>query len=100
MGIVSFFSPFVKLHFIKMRATPTVGPHDSHRKQHLDLSALSGLTVQPDLAPVILHRMLDNGQAQPRTAAGLRVTFVHPEEPFKDAALILRLNSDSGIRYT
>ena len=48
---------------------------------------------------MILHGVLDDGQAQSRTAGGLGVALVHPVEAFKHPGLILRRNADAGVRH-
>ena len=55
--------------------------------------------VQLHGAVVISHGVLDDGQTQSRAAGGLGVALVHPVEPLKHAALVLRRDADAGIRH-
>ena len=64
-----------------------------------DLRALARFAFQFDRAVMILHGVLDDGQAQSRTAGGLGVALVHPVEAFEHPGLILRRNADAGVRH-
>ena len=55
--------------------------------------------MKKELRVMVLHRVLYNGQSQPGTPGGFGVALVHPIEPLKDPALVLRGDADAGIRY-
>ena len=71
----------------------------SFRENARDLRALARFAFQFDRAVMILHGVLDDGQAQSRTAGGLGVALVHPVEAFEHPGLILRRNADAGVRH-
>ena len=64
-----------------------------------DDSPLTGLAGEADVAVVILHGVLHDGEAQPRAAGGLGVALIHPVEPLEHPALVLRGDADAGIRH-
>ena len=50
-----------------------------------------------DCTVMVLHGVLDDGQAQSGTAGGLGVALVHAVEALEDAALVLRGDADAVV---
>ena len=52
-----------------------------------------------DCTVMVLHGVLDDGKAEARAAACLRVALVHAVEALEDAALVLRRDADARIGH-
>ena len=59
----------------------------------------SGVGLQGEVGPVEGRPVLDNGQSQTGASDGFGVALVHPVEPLKDPALVLRRDTDARVRY-
>ena len=57
------------------------------------------LALQGEVGPVEGRPVLDNGQSQTGASDGFGVALVHPVEPLKDPALVLRRDTDARVRY-